>query len=163
MKCISKGKLEITTKECRDFFVKRAALSYDTYDSLITGINQIRCVKLNDANWKLSACNCAYFCKNYKCVHILAVAVRRDLHVFDPRASQIELEQNRKRGRPPGMAPALVAQPNLRLNANPALPQPEKRGRKAKTTPVAIGNDEAAPIVIQQAPNKRLPSRKVKK
>ena len=37
-----------------------------------------------------------------------ALAVRRDLHVFDPRASQIELEQNRI-----GMEPGLIVQPNL--------------------------------------------------
>ncbi len=146
------------------FFAKRAALSYDTFDSLIAGSNEIRCVKLNEANWKLSICNYVYFCKHYNCVHILAVALLRDLHVLDPRASQIQIEQNRPRGRLPGMELAYNKLHNLPMNANPdvgvpnavtnllAQSQPERRGRKPKKTTANNANNEAAAPVVPVAP-----------
>lgn len=106
------------------------------------------------------------------CVHILAVAVRRDLHVLDPRASQIQLEQNRPRGRPPAMESAYNKQHNLPMNANPdvrvpnaetnllAQPQPERRGRKPKKTTANNANNEAAAPV---APNEIEPNKRGRK
>ena len=79
----------------------------NTLDSMIADINRIRFVKFNNDNWKLSTCSCGVFLKDYKCVHILAVAVRTKKHVLDPKAYQIPLGQKRKRGRPPNMLPAL--------------------------------------------------------
>ncbi len=87
-------------------------LEFDEFDKLIETANSIRVIKLNKDNWKLSTCTCSFFAKNYKCNHVIAIAARKNLFTFQPKAMQIQVGQVRKRGRPVNTIKALILQPN---------------------------------------------------
>ena len=58
-------------------------------------------------NWKDSDCDCTYFFKNYKCKHVLGLAIR--FKMVDPpeAAKNVPLGEKRKRGRPAKVGRAL--------------------------------------------------------
>lgn len=84
------------------------------FDELITHRKSMRVLEFNLENWKLSKCNCSWFLKNYLCRHmiILATILLPTSVKFPDSAKQIEIGQNRKRGRPANPAPALQRQPD---------------------------------------------------
>jgi len=61
-------------------------------------LKQFRYVTVNEQNWKLSVCSCWYWCKYYKCKHMISTCYRLNLCNLPQEAKQIQIGHNRKRG-----------------------------------------------------------------
>ena len=88
---------KLESSECLDFMRDLITLPFDSFDELFTQTQKIHAIRLNKENWKRSFCSCSGFMSNLICDHIIAVAVRRNLHEFDPRAKQTRFCYKRKR------------------------------------------------------------------
>lgn len=74
--------------ECFNFINNLINLPFKSFDELSNQTRKFHVIRLNRENWKRSSCSCSDYVENYICVHIIATAVRNNLHVFDPRAKQ---------------------------------------------------------------------------
>ena len=74
--------------ECFNFVNSLINLPFRSLDELSTQTKKIHVIRLNRENWKMSSCSCSDYVECYICVHIIATAVRNNLHVFDHRAKQ---------------------------------------------------------------------------
>ena len=61
-------------------------------------------------NWLDSNCTCASFQKQFKCKHVIGLAIRTKKVKPPPAAKQVPLGQKRKRGRPAKSKKALLIQ-----------------------------------------------------
>lgn len=61
-------------------------------------------------NWLEGKCTCAFFMKNFNCMHVLGLALRMKLVCVPDAAKNLPLGQKRKRGRPALAKAALVIQ-----------------------------------------------------
>ena len=89
---------KLEPKECLDFIRNLITLPFDSIYELLTQTKKIHMIRLNKENWKKSFCSCSGFMSNFICPHIIAVAARKNLHEFDPRAKQTSFYAKRKRG-----------------------------------------------------------------
>ena len=63
---------------------------------LVAETTKMRTIRFNKENLKKSSCNCSWYMKNYLCGHIIALAERKKLDEFDPRADQILFDKKVK-------------------------------------------------------------------
>ena len=96
---------QLSEDVCYDYVEQMVSLPFEEFDELMAEMSKLRLVKLDKNNWKLSSCTCKWYLKHYMCKHIIVVAVRKNLYTLDPRAEQIPVGQNRKRGRPKNTTP----------------------------------------------------------
>jgi hypothetical protein len=62
-----------------DFVKKRYDHLKDDFNQFIHRTRKINLVNLSLDNWKESKCSCVWFLKNYLCVHVVAIAVNKNL------------------------------------------------------------------------------------
>ena len=104
---------DLDKSQCRSFF-EVIASHWSTYDDFLAfHLKQFRYVTVNEQNWKLSVCSCWYWCKYYKCKHMISTCYRLNLCNFPQEAKQIQIGHNRKRGRPRKTAPRLQYQTEI--------------------------------------------------
>ena len=72
---------------------------------LIRFIESLRVIKINET-WQLSSCNCRYWHKHFLCKHIIGIAFNLGLCQFP--AVELNVEGNRKKGRPSKIKSALM-------------------------------------------------------
>ncbi len=95
----SDTKKKLCTSECMEHFEKISQPDWNTYDEFLEhAFHEIRYVEINEENWKLSKCSCYYWCKYYRCKHMIAICERANKFNFPPEAKLIPIGENRKRG-----------------------------------------------------------------
>ena len=55
---------------------------------------------LNKDCWELSTCSCYKWCKDYKCKHVISLCFRKKCFEYPFAAKNVQISENRKRGRP---------------------------------------------------------------
>ena len=96
--------------DCLKYIYDLKTLPFESFDELLAETTKMRTIRFNKENLKKSSCNCSWYMKNYLCGNIIALAERKKLHEFDPRADQIPIGKKSKRGRPTKTATALFCQ-----------------------------------------------------
>jgi hypothetical protein len=133
----------LTIGDCEDFFEKREFSDWSSFDEFIKHSRRIRFVKINTENFKLSTCSCWYWCKYYKCKHMIDLCSRLGHITYDSKVRQIPIGQNRRRGRPKDTVSALEIQPSEEQGVFSADSESDldesqeitkKKGRKKKVT-----------------------------
>ena len=61
-------------------------------------------------DWLTSKCSCVFWAKNYKCHHVVGLAVFKGRAVYQDLHKTIPIGQNRPRGQPKKTAGALIRQ-----------------------------------------------------
>ena len=89
---------------------KHVTCDWETFDDFVRFESSIWSIMLNGHEWRSSKCSCPFFAKNFKCEHIIALAVQAILVEISLSAKVIPLTQKRKRGRSTLSLPALVRQ-----------------------------------------------------
>ena len=94
--------------------IERKKSDWASYKDFLSFISKtFHVIRYNQNNWKMSMCSCWYWCKNYKCKHVTAVAYRaknsNKLNNFNWSIEHktVQLGQKRKPGRPTLMKKAL--------------------------------------------------------
>ncbi len=96
---------------------------------------------MNKDEWQNSKCNCSTWLKDYICKHVVGLAVTTGLSQFPDLDYQVQISNNRKRGRPKLTAYALNFQPievhqvPNRLNDELEPVAKSRRGRPPKNKP----------------------------
>ena len=67
-------------------------------------------MEVNDSTWKKSKRNCPAFFKYYICKHAIGMAIRLKYRKLPLVAKTVPIDQERKRGRPEKVKPALLVQ-----------------------------------------------------
>jgi hypothetical protein len=99
----------LTKAKCKQFLLMLKNCNWQTFDDFASSFQEIRVIKLNEENWKLSTCSCPSWFKHYNCKHIIGIAYAQNLFdEFPIEACEIPLGQRTKRGRPKGLSRALV-------------------------------------------------------
>jgi len=63
-------------------------------------LRYVHLLKFNAPDWKLSTCTCFSFQKQYKCKHVLGIAVSKKLFTIPESAKMDVIGKKRKVGRP---------------------------------------------------------------
>ena len=134
----------LTIAACEEFFERREYSDWSSFDDFIKHSRRIRFVKINTSNYKLSTCSCWYWCKYYKCKHMIDLCSRLGFITYDSKVRQIPVGRNRQRGRPKNTARALEIQPSEEQGVFSADSESgvdesndaskKKRGRKKKAS-----------------------------
>ena len=104
---------EANKQICKSFIETNVWVSFDEYSSFI---ESIRFVILNQSQWELSICSCAYWNNNLICKHTIAVVNHLNLNQFP--ALNLNIEAHTKRGRRKQAAQALEP----RISTGPVNP-----------------------------------------
>jgi hypothetical protein len=92
---------------CKQFLAMLKNCEWDSFDNFLSSFQEIRVIKLNEENWKLSTCSCPSWFKHYNSKHIIGVAYSHDLFEdFPIEACEIALGKRAQRGRPKGQSKA---------------------------------------------------------
>lgn len=83
-------------------FTRRTWTDWKQFEERAFAVAQ---VSMDESNWKLAKCTCEKFQKEFKCKHVIGVAIRRKLVQPPPAAKQIPIGQVRGPGRPPKAKP----------------------------------------------------------
>jgi hypothetical protein len=98
-----------------DFVKKRYDHLKDDFNQFIHRTCKINVVNLSLDNWKESKCSCVWFLKNYLCVHVVAIAVNKNLVQIPMTFKNLPFGVKPKRGRKAKALPALVHQLTFKL------------------------------------------------
>ena len=105
-------KTKLTRDECKEYMNKIESIEWLNLDVMLKDLNEIRIVKINNENWKLSQCNCCFWLKNYFCNHVIGCAYRLRLMNFDKIGMDVPISNKRKRGAQRKSKSALEHQPS---------------------------------------------------
>ena len=97
----------ITKDDIKQFLSFYTKLNWSSFDEYKQEAFKVIRIYFNKYNWKDSECNCIDFCKNYKCKHVLGIAIRLKKVEVPPAAKNVPLGEKRKRGRPSKASKAL--------------------------------------------------------
>ncbi|RNA26617.1 hypothetical protein BpHYR1_005017 [Brachionus plicatilis] len=81
---------------------------WNSFQHFVDTFQELRIIRLNEDNWRLSTCTCPSWFKHYMCKHIIGIAFRDRLFTeFPKEAWTIGLGQVASVGRPRNMSKAL--------------------------------------------------------
>ena len=87
--------------KCKKFLTMLKNCNWDSFDEFLSSFQQLRIIKLNEENWKLSTCTCPSWFKHYMCKHIIGISYYQGLFdEFPIEACEIALGKSRPPGRP---------------------------------------------------------------
>lgn len=98
---------DITKDDVRKFLSFETKLNWSSFDEYKREAFKVYRIYFSQYNWKDSECNCIDFFKNYKCKHVLGMAIRLKKVEVPPAAKNVPLGHKRKRGRPSKASKAL--------------------------------------------------------
>ena len=83
---------DLTKEQCQNFFQTTTSQLKSSFDLFLDYANkQLRYVRINETNWKLSACSCSICCKYYKCKHVIAACYQSNKCNIPDQAKQIQI------------------------------------------------------------------------
>ena len=102
----------LTAAQCIDWFEQRDFKDWPSFDDFIKHTKQLRFIKINKDNYKMSECSCSTWCKYYKCKHMIDLCSRLGLITYEDRHKSIPIGANRRRGNPGKTKGSLMHQPS---------------------------------------------------
>ena len=99
------GELTSVTEEDIKRVIKKQWSSFDLFASRAFAVWIVR---MDGTNWMDAQCTCPCYLKQFKCKHILGLAIRLKYVKPPPAVRQVPIGQKRKRGRPKKATKALI-------------------------------------------------------
>jgi hypothetical protein len=122
----------------KDYIDKLSKNEWISFNDLYNHVNGIRKISLDETNWKLSKCSCCYNLKNFKCSHIIILAVTIKKFSFPDQAMQVEIGQSRKRSRPGKTNKALKKQNNENVSTSSSRSSKSDTGSNSTDSSVLV-------------------------
>ena len=104
----SKINHNITRSDIKKYLNYENKLNWSTFDEYKVEAFKVYRIYFDETKWENSECNCFKFLKEYKCKHVLGLAIRFKLVSVPNKAKQVKLDKKTSRGRKPKAASALV-------------------------------------------------------
>ncbi len=106
--------------------------------------NKLHYISINETDWKLSKCSCWWWCKNFKCKHVIGICSRLKLLKFETVHKSVPIGKTRGPGRPKLTKSALQLQDEEYVKSDEEnLKQPkEKKSKKKKSNDYSSSSDD---------------------
>ena len=134
---------EASKSVCKLYLDDNSLTRVKDFDMLISFIESLRVIKINET-WQLSSCNCRYWHKHFLCKHIIGIAFNLGLCQFP--AVELNVEGNRKKGRPSKIKSALMRDRCLEYPTQVAVTQAVEDTQAVAVTQ-AISTQATVPLV----------------
>ena len=149
--CASSDKIEeLSSESCHEYFdsleVVDENINFYSFNDYLKQSTKLHYIIINETNWKLSNCSCWWWCKNFKCKHVIGICSRLKLFKFETIHKSIQIGKTRGPGRPKLTKSALQLQDEEYVKSDEELIEEktnkEKKKKTKKTKDSSSSDDE---------------------
>jgi hypothetical protein len=154
----------MSTSACEEWFERREFADWPTFDDFVKHSRQMRFIKVNEENYKMSECSCTRWFKYYKCKHSIDLCSRLGLLHYEDRVRNLPVGANRRRGNPGKGKSALEFQPSEIVESVFSGSESEQTSKKStkkgpkskKDTEISSDSEESDfDIFAHSSPNRK--------
>jgi len=139
---------ELSSESCHEYFdslkVVAETINFDEFNDYLKQSNKLHYISINETNWKLSKCSCWWWCKNFKCKHVIGICSRLKLLKFETVHKSIPIGKTRGPGRPKLTKSALQLQGEEYVKSDEELDEENLKQSKEKKSKKKKSNDNSS-------------------